>query len=974
MNKNYLLILSILAFIVFSTIDAIAQTLQPTKVVKAAYFDKSKKLKDIKPVAYGLREKGVKNKEIPNRLNLPSEQFTSPDWNGVDPVLQDNTSGSRSEPSIISNFAGIQNNYGVAPPDTQGDVGPDHYFQMVNSGFAIWDKEGNLLYGPADNITLWDGFPGPWSSTNDGDPIVLYDEYSDRWIASQFALPNSNGPFYELVAVSETGDPTGAWYRYAFEFDDMPDYPKFGVWNDGYYCTFNFFTSSSGGSFVGPGIAVFDRDAMINGDPDAEMILFTLGSNYFALLPADADGTMAPPEGSSCRFLSLANNSLRLWKTSIDWANTGNSTVAYEKTIQVESYSNQNISISQPGTSQKLDIVGGRLMYRLQYRNFGEYEVMLTNHTVNVGSGRAGVRWYELRNYGTGWDVYQQSTFAPDDGENRWMGSVAMNQNGDIAIGYSVSSASTYPSIRFAGQTSANSGDGVLDVEETSIKVGAASQTGVNRWGDYSMASVDPSDGQTFWYTTEYSNGGWNWRSQIASFSFVQFPEANFEVDEPLIPTGQAVSYTDLTSGIPTSWEWIFEGGTPSTSTDQNPQGIIYNTEGSFSVTLKASNEIGENTIIKEDYITVSSSLMPEVEFEANKQFICNSEIVNFTDKTMYSPIQWLWEFEPATVTFVEGTDETSQNPQVIFDEVNEYTVTLTAYNLNGPSTLTKSEYIFSGGIVPYYLETFSDLNFLNQYWTIENPDNSVTWEYFAVGGSGADSMAAGMDFSEYLIIGQRDKLISPPFNLSGFSTASVEFQYAYAQRMIEISDSLNIFISNDCGATWSKIYSNSEDGSGNFATHEPVPDGTFWPMVSSDWCISGDYGASCVTLDISAWAGSSNVQIAFETWSGYGNPVFIDNVAVSQTVGQNENASINELLQVYPNPGNNVFNIVLPAIDAYNEIQVLNQLGQVVYRSDIATGTNQIKIYTDKNWKSGVYYLKVFGTENTLTKKILKY
>lgn len=971
MIKNYFLLSGLLFAFMVSTIEISAQTLQPAKVVKAAYFDKSKKLRDVNPVPYGMRERTWKNKVVPNKLDIDSEQYTSPDWDGVDPVLQDYTGGSRGEPMINQNFAGTNNEWGVAPPDTQGDVGPNHYVQMVNLGFAVWDKEGNLLYGPADNITLWDGFPGPWSSTNDGDPVVLYDQYADRWLTSQFALgPTGNGPFYELIAISETGDPTGAWYRYAFQFDKMPDYPKFGVWPDGYYFTVNQFLN---GNSYGAGIAVVDRDAMLNGNPDAEMVFFNLGANYFSLLPADADGTMTPPEGSPCYFVSRASNSLRLWKSEIDWENTNNSTLSYIGTLQTQAYSNQGLNITQPGTGQTLGTLADRLMYRLQYRNFGDYEVMVTNHTVNAVGGIAGVRWYELRNYGSGWSIYQQGTFAPNDGNNRWMGSIAMNLNGDLAIGYSVSSTSTYPSIRFAGQSAANSGTGILDVIETSIYEGSTSQTGVNRWGDYSMVSVDPSDDQTFWFTTEFSNGGWNWATQIASFSFTQVPEANFEVNEPLIPTGESVDFTDLTTGIPSSWEWTFVGGTPSSSSDQNPQDITYSEEGTYSVMLIASNELGVDTIVKEDYITVSSTLLPEVAFEANKQITCSNDTVTFTDLSKYSPIQWLWEFHPETVTFVNGTDATSQNPQVVFEDATQYAVTLTVYNLNGPSTLTENEFIYAGGFPPYFIETFADLDFLNKNWTIENTDQNKTWEYFAVGGTGADSMAAGLDFSTYMAIGQRDRLVSPTFNLSGLTTTSLEFQYAYAQRMTSISDSLIVYISNNCGTSWTRIFANAENGTGNFATHEPVPDGTFWPMLPSDWCISG-YGASCITLDISAWAGSSDVQIAFETWSAYGNPLFIDNVAVSQLVGQNESWANDNQVIVFPNPGKSEFNILLPENKVFTEVQVLNQVGQVIYQTSINVGKNQFVITTDKNWRSGVYYLKISGSEKTITKKIIKY
>jgi PKD repeat protein len=251
-------------------------------------------------------------------------------------------------------------------------------------------------------------------------------------------------------------------------------------------------------------------------------------------------------------------------------------------------------------------------MYRLQYRNFGGYQVMLTNHSVNAdGTGRAGVRWYELRNYGSGWSIYQQGTYAPADGNSRWMGSIAMNGKGDIGLGYSVSSSSTFPSIRFAGQTAANSGSGVLDVAETSIKAGEFSQTGVNRWGDYSMMSVDPTDDATFWYTTEYSGGGWNWKTQIASFNFgasvVVAPVANFSATPLTVTTGQQVSFTDQSTNTPTSWSWVFTGGTPAISTEKNPV-VTYPTAGTYTVSLTATNSAGSNTITKTNYITVTST------------------------------------------------------------------------------------------------------------------------------------------------------------------------------------------------------------------------------------------------------------------------------------------------------------------------------------------------------------------------------
>lgn len=606
MKPKLAYLVGLLLIILWSIPNVYSQSVYLEKSIKPVGFDKSERLSDIKIIPPGYRDRTWKESVVQNKDGF-QEEFKNPStWTGPDPVLQNDQPGNRSTATIGQNWAGIPNLSGVAPPDTDGDVGPNHYMQMVNMSFQIWDKSGNSLYGPADNSTLWSGFTGPWSTTNDGDPIVLYDEYADRWIATQFALPNfPSGPFYELVAVSETGDPTGAWYRYAYEFSNMPDYPKFGIWPDGYYFTINQFAPPNL-NFAGAGVCVLDRAAMLIGDSQAEMLFFNLGTSYGSLLPADADGSTPPSAGSPNYLANMGSNSLRIWEADIDWVNTANSSVTLVNTISVQPFSYSGITINQPGTSQTLDQLATRLMYRLQYRNFGSYEVMLTNHTVNAdGNGQAGVRWYELRNNGSGWSLYQQGTFAPADGDNRWMGSVAMNGNGDIAVGYSVSSSTTYPSIRIAGQQASNSGSGVLDVTETSIIEGSNSQTGVNRWGDYSMMSVDPTDDITFWYTTEYSNGGWDWQTQVASFSYVVVPPvANFEGNPTQVMEGQTVAFTDLSSNGPTSWLWSFPGGTPSSSTDQNPV-VTYPSIGTYDVSLTVTNSAGSDTHTKTSYIDV---------------------------------------------------------------------------------------------------------------------------------------------------------------------------------------------------------------------------------------------------------------------------------------------------------------------------------------------------------------------------------
>ena len=459
-----------------------------------------------------------------------------------------------------ANFEGISNVNGVLPPDTNGDIGPNHYVQMVNLSYAIYDRSGNLLLGPSATNTLWQGFGGPCETSNDGDPVVLYDHLADRWMMSQFALPNyPRGPFYQCIAVSQTPDPLGAWYRYEFLFSNnkMNDYPKFGVWPDGYYMSVNQFNCSFiGCSWGGAGVVAFERDAMLNGGA-ARMVYFDLynvDSNLGGMLPSDLDGP-PPPAGAPNPFAQMDDNAwgyspdqLQVWNFHVDWNNPSNSTFSHNTSLPVSAFDSDMCGYSrncipQPGGT-KLDALSDRLMFRLQYRNFSGYQTLVLNHTVDAnGHDLAGVRWYELRNSGSGWGVHQQGTYSPDSA-NRWVGSIAMNGNGDIGLGYSVSSTSISPSIRFTGRLGSDTQLGEMTQGEGTIIAGSGFQThSSGRWGDYASMAVDPVDDCTFWFTTEYYNSVSNagWQTRVGSFKLAN---CGTTVDNP--PT---VSLTNPTDG-----------------------------------------------------------------------------------------------------------------------------------------------------------------------------------------------------------------------------------------------------------------------------------------------------------------------------------------------------------------------------------------------------------------------------------------
>jgi hypothetical protein len=464
--------------------------------------------------------------------------------------------GTFSGGNIIENFEGVPNISGVLPPDVSCDVGPNHVMQMVNLKYQIWDKSGNSILGPFNLGTIWAGFPGPWGSAlNSGDPVVLYDEDADRWFASQFSLPNgTNGPEYILVAISQTGDPTGSWHRYGFEFADFPDYPHYGVWPDGYYMSANRF-----GSTIGIYAAAFERDSMLVGVP-AQMVSFsrTTATNW-SLLPSDWDGSMAPPAGAPNYFVQAHDNvnfggtdGVDIQEFHVDWITPGNSTFGAPLFLATSPFSEVG-DIPQAGSTQLLNSISDRMMQRLQYRNFGSHQSMVVCQTIDAGSDRAGIRWYEFRNTGSGWSIYQEGTYAPADGQERWMGSIAMNGDGDIALGYTASSSSIHPEIRFTGRFD---GDplGLMTIAEGIIYFSGGAQThSAGRWGDYAQMSIDPVDDQTFWFSHEYigSTGTANWRTRIASFSFVVPPCTVGTASNPNPANGA----TDIQLDIPTlSW------------------------------------------------------------------------------------------------------------------------------------------------------------------------------------------------------------------------------------------------------------------------------------------------------------------------------------------------------------------------------------------------------------------------------------
>ena len=458
------------------------------------------------------------SREVP-RPPIPDKKWPAAPASFVDPVVQ-TWQGAGEMPLPIMNFEGVDKASagGWIPPDTNGDVGPNHYFQTVNVGLGIYDKSTGSELVKVTYNTFFSGIgaPPPCDTQNRGDVIVLYDHMADRWIVTDFSLP-SGGPYYECIAVSQTGDPVGGgWYSYAFVASPAGapwhDYPKLGVWPDAYYMTANMFDPASGAK-----VWALDRTAMLAGAP-LTAVSFDLGTSYWSLLPANLEGPL-PPAGAP-NYLASGDfpNVLRLWEFDVDWTNPGNSSLTGPTNLTVADFG-LIWDIPQQAPGWDVDSLGDRLMMQLQYRNFGSHESLWVNHTVASG-GVAGVRWYEVRDPGGTPYVYQQGTYRPDDGLYRWMGSLAVDGDGNMAVGYSVSSEVMMPAIRYAGRL-AGEIPGALPQAETSLIEGTGVQVGSSRWGDYSAMTIDPVDDCTFWYTQEYYEvNGSAWQTRIGSFRF----------------------------------------------------------------------------------------------------------------------------------------------------------------------------------------------------------------------------------------------------------------------------------------------------------------------------------------------------------------------------------------------------------------------------------------------------------------------
>jgi PKD repeat protein len=569
-------------------------------------------------------------KESPDRKKRKAHDFPfTVDKDGLDygndPSTIQTDMGTVPNKAPIMNFAG-QTASGFRPMDPSGAASSTHYIQAINSTtFRVYNKSTGAILSTASVGSLWTP-----ATANDGDPIIMYDKAADRWFISQFGSAGNN----IFIAISTTNNPLGTYYTYTFTSPQFPDYLKFGVWQDGYYMTSN----------QAQKVFAFERTAMLAGSPTAKSLYTSFsppqGSGFFVPMPGDASDGVLPPAGTPCPIFSYSDNGwggafvdrVNIYRMAVNWAPaTPTATITSAGNVNTAafdaSYSPSWDDISQPGTTQKLDGIGGIVLYRAQWKSWSGYNTVCLTWAVRISATQRSLKWCELRqNQSTGvWTMYQEGIYTPD-AATRWMGGIAMDNNGAIALCYMKSDAtSIYPGLYYAGRRPCDP-IGTLPVTESVAIAGTGSQTGgVNRDGDYSQVVLDP-DGLTFWCTSEYMGGatGSNAaRTRIYSFQLPTCgpaaPVANFIASNTAPCVGSTVNFTDISTNTPTSWAWTFSpasvtyvGGT--TAASQHPQ-VQFSTVGPYTVTLVATNASGSDSEVKTSYIIpVSGGALPVVQ------------------------------------------------------------------------------------------------------------------------------------------------------------------------------------------------------------------------------------------------------------------------------------------------------------------------------------------------------------------------
>ncbi|MFT7604744.1 MAG: hypothetical protein ACI8VT_002334, partial [Saprospiraceae bacterium] len=634
----------------------------------------------------------------------------------------------------LLNFEGISSEEsGSTPPDTNGDVSPDHYVQTVNGGgslFNVYDKDGVLIMGPLSMNTLWEDFNG----SGLGDPVVLWDPSAERWLFSEISSSFSS----MLIAVSETSDPLGNFYAYEFQAPDLPDYPKFGIWPDAYY-----FTTNEGGDPDVP-VYILDRDAMLNGDATVDMQRVGVPKfpsvNEFSFqvcTPADWDGVQSPPPpGSPAYMMRLYDDAwdggqdkLEIWEIDVDWDNAANTTVTGPIELFTAPF-DANACIDGSIFDCLTDAEGNSvsalmhvLMHRVQYRNFGSYEAMVLNHVVDVdGNNLAGVRWYELRKPSGGqWTIYQQGTVSPDN-NNRWMASIAMDGAGNIGLGYTIMGANNFYDLAYTGRRSSDP-LGEMTIDEYIFAEGLSNNP-FSRWGDYSMMAVDEADARTFWYTGEYMKEGSSWGTRIVTF---QLKRDTIDVGAISVLTPQTSAYLTSTEAVEVEVKNF--GLEAQANFDV---GLIV--DNVFIESKNIANVLAPDSVVNVVFDTpIDLSVIGDYNF---KIFTNLADDQNILNDTLRMVISQLTRYDLAITSFLNIDDaicDSTREVGIIITNIGAETITTAnidwSFNAGSPETINWTGTLESGASDTLYVTLDPLINGANNISATSSIPNGITDE-----------------------------------------------------------------------------------------------------------------------------------------------------------------------------------------------------------------------------------------------------
>ena len=774
---------------------------------------------------------------------------------GDDPLWQQQMQSNKA-PGRAPLLSFIAATSPYTPGDPTGAVGPNHFLNAWNSSFRIWNKSGTALIAEASLGTILNG--------TEGDPIVMYDQFADRFILTEFY---TNG---FSVAITKGPDPVAdGWYVYNFATSSFPDYPKFSIWSDGYYITSN---KDQGTATTSQVVFALERDKIIAGNTSAQMLGFPLtgiiNNGFYSPLGFNVTGAMLPPAGTAPivymqddAWSGVTSDHLKVWNINVNWTTPASSTISSPQVIPVTAFdglfdAGSFSNLPQPSGSD-IDCLQATIMYMAQYRRFPSYNTVVFNFVVDLdgNDNKAGIRWYELRQTADGqpWTIYQEGTYASPGGHSAFCGNMCMDAYGSIGLAYTSVSTTLKPSLRYTGRV-ASDPLGTMSMTEQII-VDGANVDPSSRYGDYAQMTIDPTDDRTFWTIAEYFSSG---RNQQATTFQISPPvlTAQFSGTPTSICTGGTVTFTDASLASPTSWTWSFPGGSPSSYVGKTPPAITYSTAGTYDVTLTVSDGSNTDSEVKTGYITVKNVI---ANFSGTPTTVVVGNSVTFTDNSSCSPTNWTWSFPGGTPSTYTGQIP----PAITYNTTGTYDVSLTASKGVSTDTKTKTAYI---------TVTPPIFNITNGTIT------TCTGDFYDSGGS-TGNYANNETFVETFYPSTPGAMLK--FVFSAFSTES-----GY--------DTLTIYDGTSSAATLigkyhgttgpGTVMATNASGALTFRFHSDVS------VVSTGWaaaisCVSGAVAnpatftataASSSQINL-AWtknAGSNDVMIATAATSTFGTPV----------------------------------------------------------------------------------------------------